>query len=129
MEKSGDKYYQGEESFTEIMEKIMKSMSLDEPKFSTTSNYGNLVSHYCESPKNDASERLSRSVSGSGEFPTPDKKTLGHNLASSPEKQNDRSLDVTALVAEAQVKSHLIVDEFMRSICIHESNLKRIKFV
>jgi hypothetical protein len=66
-----------------IMEKIMKSMSLDEPKFSTTSNYGNLVSHYCESPKNDASERLSRSVSGSGEFPTPDKKTLGHNLASS----------------------------------------------
>jgi hypothetical protein len=59
----------------------MKSMSLDEPKFSTTSNYGNLVSHYCESPKIDASECLSRSVSGSGEFPSDNKKTLTRNLA------------------------------------------------
>lgn len=40
-------------------------------------------------------------------------------LTSATEKQKDREIpviDMTSLVAENQIKTHLIVDEFMRKI-------------
>lgn len=53
LQKSCKQYSKSDESYTEIMRKLMKTFSSDYQKLSTTCNSKNMISHYCSPTKAD----------------------------------------------------------------------------
>jgi len=127
-EKSG----KGDESCTEIMRSLMKTCQSDYSKLSTVSNTKSMLSHYCNEKDEGSCTTSPINKWFKEEFSSAGKSQLSlmEQLTSTSEclkkEKEVPVINMRSLVAEYQIKTHLIVDEFMRKINPFE-NMKKLK--
>lgn len=128
IEKTSKPASKSDESYPEIMKKLMKTLAYDHQKLSTIPDPRKMISHYCtssvgdnkdddKSPSQTGSRKQSSEVLRPGEMVTlTDQLTMAGQKNQENDKEKVPLLNIRALVTEAQIKSHLIVDEFMKNI-------------
>lgn len=145
MQKTAKNVSKPEESTAELMRNLMKTFSCDYQKLSTVSSPKSMMNHYCSSPQksdvgsgcplgdketNYSTEKSStekHALSSAGKLSLMDQLTNHTDRFGSEEKSKVAVVNVRALVAEAQIKNHLIVDEFMRNINPIAKSTKKLK--
>ena len=152
--KANKPYPKTEESCSDLMRRLMKTFQSDYSKLSTVSNTNSMISHYCNSEQQQQSKEDLATCSpnpkkefntcfdsaGKSNMSLMDQLTCtserAKNLESAQkmvektEKDNKEKypvINMRSLVAENQIKTHLIVDEFMRNINPGVSPVKKLK--